>query len=154
MTDMNEMDLLRIVKSDNDAAIAAMNRTSGDPICDGRHLPLASGVARSIRVQEIVLEHVMISTNGGKLPSGVSDAKEPWFKFGFGKKAIEAHGSLALGAIVVICVLGGFMYLAHDNAQRSKAVDLLLRLQGVDPAKVDKVSEVLTVDAEKEHDKP
>ena len=97
-----ERDLLKIVKQDNDAVISEMGHDEGLPGCKG-HPKLVKGIARAIRVQEIVLEHVMVATNGKTPIPEIS--KEPWFKFGLGKKTLEAHGVLAMQTVVMIAAL-------------------------------------------------
>jgi hypothetical protein len=113
----NELDLLKIVKRDNDAVIAAMNESSGNPQCDELHRPITAGVARSIRVQEIVLEHVLVSTVVAANGAANSKAeKEERVLFGFIKV-----GTLRAAGLPAV-ILAGFIGYAVVGFYHTKAV--------------------------------
>ena len=65
---MSNGELLKIVKQDNDSAIKEMEEAiAPDPKCIPFHKPLIKGIARSIRVQEIVLDCIMSNGNGNNI---------------------------------------------------------------------------------------
>jgi hypothetical protein len=102
---VNEQDLLKIVRQDNNAVINKMQKATDNPACDIRHSPLADGIARSIRVQELVLEHVMI-TKISASNGAANERAERDEQLVFGMLKVGTLRAAGLPAIILAAFIG------------------------------------------------